>query len=230
MPKNLLIVLVLLLTGINATAQDGDGKLYLDNRFMLKLTPTTINDREGAHILIGAEYLFDEDNGVALEVGVPLLTTFKARSYDDRNVNLHSDFRIHLEARHYYVSSRHLRLYLGGEGFFRRFGFSDSSSYYRSGYDVGTYFSSAKAVRTETWFGYEMGIMFKLSPRFYIEGMGSAGFKVITGHFYDEVNANSRQINKHYMFSTESRNMNFEGLGPGLYASLALKVGFLLGR
>jgi hypothetical protein len=178
---------------------------------------------------VGAEFFVDRKTGVSIEIGIPLLTTLQPRHWQN-DVQLHSDIHLRIDIRHYFLSSRHIRMFLGGESFFRSIHFSDDGGYYRIGLNSGTEFTFAKGIRTEAGGGYLMGVMLKLTKRFFIEGMGSVGFKVVNGRFYDVEKPINIDIARLYGLDNGSRDMLYEGTAPELYASAALKVGFLFGQ
>jgi hypothetical protein len=209
-------------------AQDEDRKLYLSNRFMIKATPTSILDRAAAHIPIGAEFLFDDEYGISLEVGIPLLRVYE-RWGRENDVKFHSDWRIRVDGRYYFANGRHLRVFMGGEGFWRKLKFSDEYGYYRTGYKSATTYQSAKGTRVELGGAYFMGLMVKCTQRIFIEGRVGVGVKTVMASYYDVNGTGGGTVAPAYIGTFYSRDMTWSGFALDTYTSTGIKIGFLLG-
>jgi len=149
-----------------------------DNRFELKLTPSSLLDPYGALIPIGLEYNAGNNCGISLDLGLPLFYVLNNGRYEPQK-SISTDFKIRTDIRQYFHFRKHTRFFAGAEMYYRYETATIKNSYFHF-LDNNCYaFDKAKIEKNNFGFGFITGMTQKLSDHFFIEYNIGIGVRII---------------------------------------------------
>lgn len=149
-----------------------------NNRFAIKLTPTSLLDPYGALLPLGVEYYLNNKYGFSLDFGLPLYYSLNNQKFDNYK-HINSDFKVRADIRHYFRFRRKSRLFYGGEVFYRNQNMSLNNSYFHFINNHCYEFTEGITVKNIFGFGFFMGRTQKLSEHFSLESYLGIGLRII---------------------------------------------------
>jgi hypothetical protein len=158
--------------------RDYEEEWNFNDRFAIKLTPSSLLDPYGALLPVGIEYYLDNKYGFNLEFGFPLYYALNNKRFDNYK-HINSDFKVRADIRHYFGYSKNSRLFYGGEMFYRNQHMSLKDSYFHFINNHCYEFAEGQAVKDIFGFGFFMGRTQKLSQHFFLETHLGIGLRII---------------------------------------------------
>ncbi len=166
--------------------EDSATRALFAQKFMVRVTPTSLVDFNGACLPVGIEYHFKNSLGIAVEVSVPMPYEFNApvvrNNVSGKTIN--SDFKLRLEVRRYFIMRRSRRVFFGVEAYMRQQQFSQANGYYDGPRVFHVYnYTSADITKFHAGIAPFIGSSFKLADHLFFDAHFGIGLRYLENKY-----------------------------------------------
>lgn len=166
--------------------EDSATRALFVQRFIVRVTPTSLIDFNGPCLPVGIEYRMRKSIALALEVAIPM--PYKNVTSPVRNnssgKSIRSDLRLRLELRRYFIMRRSRRVFFGVEAYMRQQQFTQVNGYYDGPRVFHVYnYTSADITKFHAGIAPFIGSSFKLADHLFFDAHFGIGLRYLENKY-----------------------------------------------
>ncbi len=213
----------------NYYREDSATRALLARRLTVRVTPTSLIDLNGPCLPVGLEYRIYKSLAISLEGSIPMSYNIYVPVFkNNTGKTIHSDIRLRLELRKYFVMRHSRRAFVGVEAYMRQQEFTQADGFYDGPrlFHVYTY-SSADIKKFHAGIAPFIGKSFLVNGHLQLDAYFGLGLRYMENNYYNFIGQKLGGKNSGWgaLFVSEDQ---LYGHMWRPYLSVGIKIGYML--
>ncbi len=212
----------------NYFREDSATRALFAHRLTIRVTPTSLIDLNGPCLPVGLEYRIYNGLAISLEGAIPMPYKISAPVFKDKTgKTIHSDIRLRLELRKYFVMRRSRRAFVGVEAYMRQQEFTQADGFYDGPrlFHVYTY-SLADIKKFHAGIAPFIGKSFRIADHLFFDAYFGVGIRYLENNYSNFVGQKVGGKNSSGALFVSEDQLFGHMWRP--YMSLGIKIGYML--